>query len=123
MTRLQVASVPQARGLEYRNKPDRIAAAAMRPFRRLTSAGLGHSTTMWAVKDVTYDIPRGEVVGLIGGNGAGKSTLLKLLSRITEPTAGEAEIHGGQGQAGEDQREDTLKRPTSRHRFACVSHD
>src|SRR5215469_11598171 len=52
---------------------------------------------IWALKDVTFDVKEGEVVGLVGRNGAGKSTLLKILSRITRPTEGHAEIHGRVG--------------------------
>ena len=86
-----------AREQQYDTLRDRIAAAAARPFRRMAPGGFAASKTIWALRGITHEIRRGEVVGVIGGNGAGKSTLLKILSRITEPTEGEAEIHGRVG--------------------------
>src|SRR3984957_5251199 len=74
---------------------DVLTRAFRAPFRK---NGARRSTDyIWALKDVSLDVQQGEVVGLIGRNGAGKTTLLKLLSRITRPTTGFAEIRGRVG--------------------------
>lgn len=68
------------------------------PSRRLPAAQRGaEANTFWALKDVSFAVRPGEIVGIIGQNGAGKSTLLKVLSRITEPTAGRAILRGRVG--------------------------
>jgi lipopolysaccharide transport system ATP-binding protein len=68
-----------------------------RSFPRNGRSGADPAQTFWALKDISLQIAPGEVVGVVGRNGAGKSTLLKILSRITEPTRGYAEIIGRVG--------------------------
>jgi len=74
-----------------RHALERFVKSPLGAFRRTKDE------TFWALKDVSLEVKEGEVLGLIGRNGAGKTTLLKILSRITKPTTGWAEIHGRVG--------------------------
>src|SRR5262245_21253602 len=65
-----------------------------RARRSASNPSKNRTKTFWALQEVSFEVEKGEVIGIIGGNGAGKSTLLKILSRITEPTYGFADIQG-----------------------------
>jgi lipopolysaccharide transport system ATP-binding protein len=85
----------------YHTLRDAVSDLVKAPLRRL-SALSGHAeksdlSHLWALHDVSAEIGRGEVVGIVGANGAGKSTLLKILARITEPTSGHADVRGRLG--------------------------
>ena len=80
----------------YRTLRESISEMVMAPIRRLRT-GSSFSNTIWALNDVSFEVKQGQVLGVIGRNGAGKSTLLKILSRVTEPSTGYAEIYGRVG--------------------------
>ncbi len=90
-----------ARQASYKTLRETLTGAIQSPFRRFAKLLRGEAygaaemdEVIWALKGVSFEVGRGEIVGIIGHNGAGKSTLLKVLSRITEPTEGWGRIYG-----------------------------
>ncbi len=81
----------------YRTLRDTLADSLTWPLRLLKGELRNRAEKIWALRDVSFEVRRGQVLGIIGRNGAGKSTLLKILSRVTEPTVGYAEINGRVG--------------------------
>jgi lipopolysaccharide transport system ATP-binding protein len=82
----------------YRTLREDLSRLAAAPLRWLRNGAAGRGAEdFWALKDVSFDVQPGEVVGVIGRNGAGKSTLLKVVSRITRPTAGRVRLRGRVG--------------------------
>ncbi len=78
----------------YRTLRDALASSMRRLTRREPPPS---KDTIWALRHINFNVERGQVLGIVGRNGAGKSTLLKLLSRVTDPTEGKAEIYGRVG--------------------------
>ncbi|MGZ9226035.1 MAG: ABC transporter ATP-binding protein, partial [Anaerolineales bacterium] len=89
---------------QYDRFGDQLIEVALSPFRRAKKLLKGNASgaseldqEFWALKDISFEIKHGEIMGIIGHNGAGKSTLLKILSQITEPTGGYADVFGRVG--------------------------
>src|ERR1700743_721168 len=76
------------KGMQHATLAEQVLASMKSPFKRV------ERERFWALKDISFDVKKGDVVGIIGKNGAGKSTLLKVLSQIAEPTDGEIDIYG-----------------------------
>src|SRR5438309_4078520 len=90
--------IAHQRGLRgYQTLHDELSTLPGRLIDRLRQRRRSTSETFWALRNVSFDVNAGEVLGIIGSNGAGKSTLLKILNRITEPTIGGVDIYGRVG--------------------------
>ena len=96
LSKLYQIGLLEERHQTFREAIMQTAAAPFQRLRRLSGGGRGDDR-FWAMRDVSFKVPPGEVVGIVGRNGAGKSTLLKVLSRITEPTEGRVTIRGRVG--------------------------
>jgi len=87
--KLYEVSLRQGAGRLY----DRLGSTV----RRRAKTPRAHDQTIWAVRDVTFEVPHGQIMGVMGRNGSGKSTLMRIISRVTAPTTGRAEVRGRVG--------------------------
>jgi lipopolysaccharide transport system ATP-binding protein len=92
----RISHLAQGQRSRYKTLQEEIVGLPRRAWQAVSSAREEHET-VWALRDVSFEVREGDVVGIIGRNGAGKSTLLKILSRITEPTSGQANLYGRVG--------------------------
>lgn len=92
---ISVSGLSKRYHLSHERRQDTLRDSLTHKFRRLLGGGAApEGEEFWALRDVSFEVNPGDVVGIIGRNGAGKSTLLKILSRITEPTAGTVRLRG-----------------------------
>lgn len=86
-----------APAMNYRTLRDTLVNVVRAPAQLFGMRSNGQMNSIWALKDVSFEVRQGQVLGVVGRNGAGKSTLLKILSRVTDPSEGLGEIHGRVG--------------------------